>query len=70
MFFFLLQVATALLVAGSTLTYWIPPFASTSSYSSVVVVQSARNYRRLTYGSFRLTHMSRSALLSRTPLIS
>jgi len=23
-------VATALLVAGSTLTFWIPPFASTS----------------------------------------
>jgi len=36
-------VATALLVAGSTLTFWIPwqtSFASTSSYSSVV--QSAR----------------------------
>jgi len=28
-------VATALLVAGSTLTFWLPPFASTSSYSSV-----------------------------------
>jgi len=25
-------VATVLLVAGSTLTSWIPPFASTSSY--------------------------------------
>ena len=38
-----LQVATALLVAGTTLTVWIPwqtSFASTSSYSSVV--QSAR----------------------------
>ena len=34
--FNLLQVATALLVAGSTLTIWIRPFASTSSYSSVV----------------------------------
>jgi len=33
-------VVTELLVAGSTLTYWIPPFASTSSYSSVV--QSSR----------------------------
>jgi len=33
-------VATALLVAGSTLTFWIPSFASTSSYSNVV--QSAR----------------------------
>jgi len=40
MFFILVQVATALLVAGSTLTFWIPPFASTSSYSSVF--QSAR----------------------------
>jgi len=29
-------VATALLVAGSTLTVWILPFASTSSYSSIV----------------------------------
>ena len=29
------QVATALLVAGFTLTFWIPTFASTSSYSSV-----------------------------------
>jgi len=28
-------VATALLVAGSTLTFWIPPFVCTSSYSSV-----------------------------------
>jgi len=38
MFFILvlLQVATTLLVAGSTLTFWIPPFASTSSFSSVV----------------------------------
>ena len=38
-----IQVATALLVAGSTLTFWIPWqtwFASTSSYSSIV--QSAR----------------------------
>jgi len=33
-------VATALLVVGSTLTFWIPPFVSTSSYSSVI--QSAR----------------------------
>jgi len=35
-----LQVATILLVAGSTLIFWIPLFAPTSSYSSVV--QSAR----------------------------
>jgi len=34
------QVATALLVAGSTLTFWIPPFVCTSSYSSIV--ESAR----------------------------
>ena len=34
------QVATALLVAGSAPTFWIPPFVSTSSYSSVV--QSAQ----------------------------
>ena len=43
LFFHLLQVATALLVAGSTLTFWIPwqtPFTSTSSRSNVV--QSAR----------------------------
>jgi len=36
-------VATALLVAGSTLNFWIPwqtPFAPTSSYSNIV--QSAR----------------------------
>jgi len=33
-------VATALLVAGSTLTFWRPQFVCTSSYSSVV--QSAR----------------------------
>jgi len=38
--FMLNQVATALLVAGFTLTFWIPPFASTSLYSSVF--QSAR----------------------------
>jgi len=33
--FYRFQVATALLVAGSTLTFWIPPFASTSSYSGI-----------------------------------
>ena len=37
---YLFQVATALLVAGSTLTLWRPKFVCTSSYSSVV--QSAR----------------------------
>ena len=59
-------MATALLVAGSTLTFWIPwqtQCASTSLYSSVV--QSATslgcsyNCKRLTCGSFQLTHMSR-----------
>jgi len=30
-------VATTLLVAGSTLTFWIPPFASTSLYSRIFV---------------------------------
>jgi len=30
------QMATTLLVAGSTLTFWTPLFASTSSYFSVV----------------------------------
>ena len=41
---YITQVATALLVAGSTLTFWIPwqtPFASTSSSYSTVV-QSAK----------------------------
>ena len=38
---------------------WIPQFVSTSSYSSVVqVLGCTHNCRRLTYGSFRLTHMS------------
>ena len=27
-----IQVATALLVAGSTLIFWMPPFVCTSSY--------------------------------------
>jgi len=55
------QVATALLVAGSTLTFWIPPFASTSSYSSErkVLGYSYNCRRRLTDSSFQLTHMSR-----------
>ena len=34
-YYVVVQVATALLVAVSTLTFWIPPFASTSSYSSI-----------------------------------
>jgi len=46
-------VATALLVAGFTLTFWIPPFASLKALGS------SYNCRRLSYGSFQLTHMSR-----------
>ena len=54
------QVATALLVAGSTPTFWIPQFASTSSYSSVVKALGCLcDCRRRAYGSFQLTHMSR-----------
>jgi len=53
-------VATALLVAGSTPTFWIPQFPSTSSYSSIVqALGCSHNCRQLTYGSFQLTHMSR-----------
>ena len=47
-------MATALLVAGSTLTFWRPPFVCTSSYSII-----CNNCKRLTYSSFYLTHMSR-----------
>ena len=35
-YFYFLQVATALLVVGSTPTFWRPQFVCTSSYSSVV----------------------------------
>ena len=53
-------MATSLLVAGSTPTFWIPQFVFTSSYSSVVqALGCSHNCRRLTYGSFQLTHMSR-----------
>ena len=52
-------MATALLVAGSTLTFLIPQFASTSSYSSVVqALGCSHNCRRLTCGSFQLTHVT------------
>ena len=52
-------MATALLVAGSTLTFWISPFASTSSYSSAVKALGCLcNCRRLVCSSFQLTHMS------------
>ena len=50
-------MAIVLLVAGSTLTFWIPPVASTTSYSKVP--GCSYNYRQLTYGSFQLTHMLR-----------
>jgi len=50
----ILLVATAFLVAGSSLTFWIPPFASTSSYSTAI-----QSTGLLTYGSFQLTHISR-----------
>jgi len=54
---------TALLVAGSTLTFWIPrrtPFASTSSYSSAVqsALGCSRNCWRLTRGLFHITHVT------------
>ena len=53
-------MATALLVADSIPTFWIPQFVSTSSYSSVVqAIGCSHNCMRLTYGSFQLTHMSR-----------
>ena len=56
-------MATALLVAGSTLTFYIPPFASTSPYSSVVerfkALGCSNNCIWLTCGSFQLMHMSR-----------
>ena len=52
-------MATAFLVAGSTPTFWIPQFVSTSSYSSVVqALCCSHNCRQLTYGSFQLTHIS------------
>ena len=54
-----LPVATALLVEGSTQTFWISPFVSISSYSSVVkALGCSCNCRRLAYGSFQLTQMS------------
>ena len=54
------QVATALLVAGSTLTFWIPwqtPFASTSrTQASFKVLGCSYNFSQLTCGSFQLCH--------------
>ena len=56
-------MATALLVAGSTLTFWIPwqtslrPPAHTQA--SFKALGCSHNCKRLTYGSFQLMHMSR-----------
>ena len=53
-------MATALLVAGSTPTFWIPQFLSTSLYSGIVeALGCSYNCRRLTYGLFQLTYISR-----------
>jgi len=54
-------ISTALLIAGSTLPFWIPLFASTSSYCKCrsKALGCSYNCRQLTYGSFQLTHMSR-----------
>jgi len=53
-------VATALLVAGSTSTFWIPQFVSTRTQALFKALGCSRNCRRrLTYGSFQLMHMSR-----------
>jgi len=57
-------VATALLVAGSTLTFWIylgrlrlhPPAHTQASLKALGCLY---NCMRLTCGSFQLTHMSR-----------
>ena len=54
------QVATALLVAGSTLTFGClrlhPPAGTQASFKAL---GCSYNCRRLTYGSCQLTHMSR-----------
>ena len=52
----LLQVATTLLVAGSTLTFWILPSAHTQVLFKAL--GCSYNCRQLTYGSFQLTLMS------------
>ena len=67
LFLFLFQVATALLVAGSTLTAWIlgrlrlhPPAHTQASFKAL---GCSYNCMRLTCGSFQLTHMSRDNTL-------
>ena len=58
-FFFVFQVATALLVAGSTLTFWIPPWhLPARTHASFKVLGCSYNCRQLTNGSFQLAHMS------------
>ena len=51
---------TALLVAGSTLTFWIPQLhLPARTQGSFQALGCSYNYRRLTDRSFQLTHMSR-----------
>ena len=55
-----IQVATALLVASSTPTFWILQFVSTRTQALFKALGCSYNCRRrLTYCSFQLTHMSR-----------
>jgi len=61
------QVATALLAAGSTLTFWIPwqtSFASPAHTQALFkALGCSYNCMRLTGGSFQLTHTSRDDTL-------
>jgi len=53
-------VATALLVAGSTLTFgYLRLHQPTCTQVSLKVLGCSYNCRRLSYGSFQLMHMSR-----------
>jgi len=53
-------VATALLVAGSTLTFWRPSlYAPAHTQASFKALGCSYNCKRLTCGYFQLTHMSR-----------
>ena len=61
---YIYQVATALLVAGPTLTFWIP-WQTLFVYIYQLVLKSlgcSSNCRRLAYDSFQLTHISRDDL--------
>ena len=52
-------MATALLVAGSTLTFWIPLFhPPAQTQASFKALGCSYNCRRLTYSSFQLMHIS------------